>query len=319
MDPITKSVSSQPVTITGNNIFSNSYAGIAVRDGITGAVTITGNNIYSNTRGGIRMQKKCNLNISRNDIHDNLRGGIHTGSDLAGGGGFESALGSAVLTIEKNKIHNNGQTLAGAGIDVRHASGTIYNNLIYGNRRGGIRFGWEDVLDDSITEIVNNTVVNNGENGSGGGIIYDDLAGAVNDSPAGGPPGPLLIRNNISAYNEKAGIRAGFYNTVDSEEVAYNLAFDNWQSDGGYGDCSGIDWWFKCKKRQLGRYYLMSDEDLLIWDDPAFVSLTPGSEDFHLQGGSPAIDAGDPDPAYDDSDASPNDMGAYGGPDPIDW
>jgi hypothetical protein len=54
-----------------------------------------------------------------------------------------------------------------------------------------------------------------------------------------------------------------------------------------------------------------------IIDDPEFVNITPGSEDYHLQGGSAAIDAGDPDPAYDDADASRNDMGAYGGPDPM--
>jgi len=37
-------------------------------------------------------------------------------------------------------------------------------------------------------------------------------------------------------------------------------------------------------------------------------------EDFHLLPGSPAIDAGDPDPAFNDPDGSRNDMGAYGGP-----
>lgn len=36
--------------------------------------------------------------------------------------------------------------------------------------------------------------------------------------------------------------------------------------------------------------------------------------DFHLQPGSPCIDAGNPDPQYNDPDGSRNDMGAYGGP-----
>lgn len=39
-----------------------------------------------------------------------------------------------------------------------------------------------------------------------------------------------------------------------------------------------------------------------------------GATDFHLGAGSPCIDTGHPDPAYNDADGSRNDMGAYGGP-----
>jgi hypothetical protein len=319
LDPITKTVSSQPVTITENNIFSNTYAGIAVRDGITGAVTITQNNIHSNTRGGIRMQRRCNLNISRNTIRDNLRGGIHTGSDAPDGGGFIAGqIGEAVLTIEKNKIHENGQATMGAGIDVRHASGTIYNNLVYGNHRGGIRFG------DYITEIVNNTVVNNGTADSGGGIVYDDLAGAVNDPPAGVPPAPLFITNNISAYNKKAGIRACFDNTPGFEERDYNLVYLNngrtddcgWYTLGGVSYVDNL----RCANMQYGGCGahrpspLEMDDPHDIIADPLFKDM-PG-HDYRLQrvsegdaNDSPAINAGDD--GYD--------MGAHGGYDPIDW
>jgi hypothetical protein len=169
-------------------------------------------------------------------------------------------------------------------------------------------------------------VVGNGESDNGSGIVFDDLAGAVNDPPGGLRSTPYpLIRNNIAAYNEKAGIRPGFYNTVATEEVAYNLLYDNWQVDGSYFDCAGINWWFRCKKRQLGGYYLTSDEDVLTWDDPLFEDMTPGSEDFNLQASSPAIDAGDPDVSYNDAYLPPsqgtaiNDVGAYGGPDSLDW
>jgi hypothetical protein len=46
--------------------------------------------------------------------------------------------------------------------------------------------------------------------------------------------------------------------------------------------------------------------------DPLFVA--PENNDFHLQPGSPCIDAGDPIPEYNDTDGTRNDMGAYGGP-----
>ena len=49
-----------------------------------------------------------------------------------------------------------------------------------------------------------------------------------------------------------------------------------------------------------------------ITSDPKFVDADNG--DYRLQVGSPAMDAGNPDPVHNDSDGSRNDMGAFGGP-----
>jgi hypothetical protein len=316
--------SSQPVTITGNDyIHHNTYAGIGVIDAIGNTVTITQNDIYLNDRAGIRMKDSCNLVITENSVRDNVRGGIKTGDASADPGGFTGTYGSANLTIRQNKIYGNGQSGFGGGMDVRHADGTIYNNLVYENHRGGIRFG------DWIDEIINNTVSDNGnDNGTpadpdddrGGGIIYDDIyAGhAVNAQPVGTRTA-LPIRNNICTYNHRAGIRAGFYNTDGSEQTAYNLVFDNW----GYGNCTAAPVTeFLCKKRQLGSFYLTTDEDVLVWGNPQFVDR--GNDDYRLQGTSPAVDAGDT--SYGDDVSIPPgvgtltiDMGAYGGPYGINW
>ena len=52
--------------------------------------------------------------------------------------------------------------------------------------------------------------------------------------------------------------------------------------------------------------------------NPLFVAFSddgdPGNDDFHLQPGSPCIDAGYPDKIVNDVDGTRNDMGAYGGP-----
>jgi parallel beta-helix repeat protein len=313
LDPITKTKSSQPVTITGNNIFSNTEAGIAVRDGISGVTTITQNNIYSNTTAGIRMQRSCTLYINRNDIHDNLRGGIHTGSYQGEGAGFIAGhIGLGFLAIEKNKIYSNGAGGYGAGIDVRHMPGTIYNNLVYNNYKGGIRFG------DYITEIINNTVAGNG-NATGGGIAYDDLAGAVNANAAGAPPAPLLIRNNISVYNVSAGIRACFDNVDYADAKPYrdhNLLYDNF---GCAASCAR-----RCEAGQLGKWtadgsWYCPYASGFSWAPSDICGLDPlfkASDDYRLQrisegdsADSPAINAGDDN----------LDMGAYGGSDPLDW
>jgi parallel beta-helix repeat protein len=200
-------VSSQPVTVTQNDIYGNGQGGIGVLDRITGPVTISLNNIHANL-GGVGVQNGCTLEITRNSIYNNLRGGVHSGTDLLDGGGFAGALGSAQLTVRQNKIYGNGLSEFGAGIDVRHASGVIHNNIVYRNLMGGIRFG------AYIAEIKNNTVANNGQSETGGGISYDDLEGEVGDPPSGtlkdspNLPDPV-IRNNISAFNVNAGLRVG--------------------------------------------------------------------------------------------------------------
>jgi hypothetical protein len=49
--------------------------------------------------------------------------------------------------------------------------------------------------------------------------------------------------------------------------------------------------------------------------DPQFLNMD--LQDYRLSPSSPCVNAGNPDPAYNDLDGTRNDMGAYGGPDPI--
>jgi hypothetical protein len=326
------------VTITGNNnISSNTFGGIGIIDAIstTNAVTITENTIYSNSSGGIGIQNDCKLEISKNTIRNNVRGGIKTGDDSADPGGFSGAPGSANLTIMQNKIYGNGQSGYGGGMDVRHANGTIHNNLVYENHRGGIRFG------DWIDEIVNNTVSDNGnDNGTpgdqsddrGGGIIYDDISAgdAVNDPPEGALPNPnVLIRNNILAFDVMTGLRVGKEpsnltlcpSNPDRNDPAlgdkyrdYNLVYAN--NGTGETDCN----WalpdtlvMSCTNKQYGGCGADWDSypDLLYPNDmiadPLFVNR--GTDNYQLQADSPAKGAGD----------DGNDLGAYGGQNPITW
>ncbi len=309
-----KSANSQPVIIRGNNIHNNSSrGGIRLGVALTGTVTITQNDIDSNNWGGISIQNNCTAVITKNNIHaSTTRGGIHTGNET---GAFSGTAGGANLTIRKNKVHGNLNASRGGGIDVRHASGTIENNLVYGNARGGIRYG------DYVTEILHNTVVYNGQNDFGGGIIYDDPTDNVNvnDPPTGTCSSSPLIKNNISAYNEKAGFRVGgngYGCPADNPGYDYNLLYANypWNDIFSRSNSENCGWPdpddMSCIQQQYGGCGAYVDPGIVlnnpndIIDDPQFVLEL---DNYHLDNDSPAKIAGE----------GGVEMGAYGGGDPI--
>lgn len=53
-----------------------------------------------------------------------------------------------------------------------------------------------------------------------------------------------------------------------------------------------------------------------VTDDPRFVDFP---DDLHLEPDSPLVDAGPSGDEWADEDGSPNDIGVYGGPHPLDW
>ena len=125
----------------------------------------------------------------------------------------------------------------------------------------------------------------------------------------------------------------GFTNTLGSEERDYNLIYDNnpgawWMTaDCGYvaagGDYNTRQIDYKCLTGQYGfnpLYWdyipvktLKTQDPGDILDNPDFVSMTTGSEDYRLDDiivpQSPGIGAGE----------GGTDMGAWGGADPMDW
>jgi len=107
-----------------------------------------------------------------------------------------------------------------------------------------------------------------------------------------------IINSNFTAKNNiflnNAGMRGVATIYVDgsgTQDFSYNLFWNNRVSQ----STSGVT---------------LGPGNISI--DPKFVSET----DFHLQSGSPCINAGDPATQYSDWDGSTNDMGIYGGPNP---
>jgi parallel beta-helix repeat protein len=361
--------SSGIVTIGGDNwtnrnvIRSNTNAGIAVIDPLTSPASeliIQFNEIHTNTKAGIAFFNRCKVRIEDNEIKGHtFAAGIFTG-DWSGiyppdpdnppsSVKFERENGPADLTIKRNKVYGNR-----AGMRLDHASGTITNNLVYGNSRAGIRFGGNSTdaapftSSWGITDITNNTAAYNGSDVNdpiqgiyedrGGGIVYDDINAAhtnFSDPPQGTPPGSLVVKNNISAYNKKAGIRACFTNTPDAEERDYNLVYSNngtGETDCGWPDSINMS----CANKNFGgcggKWNLPGPPKILPDGpnnniaDPQFLDVEYRLKPLF----SPAIDAGDPDAFYNDNGSDDeadlpslgtlrNDMGCYGGPEPMTW
>ncbi|MFC1747729.1 right-handed parallel beta-helix repeat-containing protein [Pseudomonadota bacterium] len=300
-------------TITDNKIENSGRAGIRVSAHPDSVGIIERNIIDGSAYGGIAIMTALNLDIIDNEIKNSIRGGIHTGynewtldeSKLIG----LYPDGKLHMNVRGNKVHNNGRDDLGGGIDVRHASGVVENNLVYRNHMGGIRVG------DWIDGVNHNTVVENGM----GGIAYDDIEGAVNDPPHGSPAIPFPIRNNVLVGNGMAGVNAGTV-SFDWDDAGQQWVGSttgtcgNWVNDRQYNlftlnnglddSCNGDSVMPWCYFMQTATCTLNEGE---ILQDPLFVDKA--GSDFSLQSGSPAQGSG----------AGGVDMGAYGGSTPLNW
>lgn len=310
----------QPVNtmvIDHNTINDAGFAGIII-DQVVNAGSITNNTITNSGFGGLVFPAAGTYDVLNNEIAYSQRGGIHTGPGVDGfvwmPTVFRGNPGDLNLTIRGNSVHHNGSGDYGGGIDVRHASGVIENNLVYKNHFGGIRFG------DWISGINHNTVVDNGQTGMrGAGIVFDDLAGDINADPEGAPTTPFPMRNNILVNNYNAGINAGTLFTSGAScgdwvgLREYNLYSQN---NGASTGCHGNAFPF-CYFSQTA---ICTFNDGESNSAPEFVDAA--NEDYRLLATSVAVDGGDPASA-DDAALPPGegtlatDMGAYGGPNGI--
>lgn len=288
-------------------------------------------------RGGGVYCYTCSLTVRHCLIQNNVS---HNGNYNGTGGGLVSV--NAWPLIEHCTIRNN-QGDSGGGIafleDQADTSGcpVVRNSLIEGNVApycgGGIYVGAS-----SMPVIENNVISGNQAGGWGGGGIAlwngNDLH-------------PRTVSNNVVSGNWAGTDGGGVYIRYNSAALVNNTIVENAADSAGggvyvlnlgEGDCPQL---FNdiirdnVASRDPSVSLLDASTDVEIawsdveggWPGTGNIDQDPLFADalFHLPAGSPCVDAGNPDAAFNDECFPPsqgtvrNDMGAYGGPLGCEW
>ncbi|MGD9093284.1 MAG: right-handed parallel beta-helix repeat-containing protein [Anaerolineales bacterium] len=271
--------------IQNNIITTNRTVTSTFDDGRGGGIFVGGdsnaiiaqNRILNNTSGyggGIFHDGNMVITITVNEIVDNIasyRGGgiqierppdtvwaniISDNTAASDGGGM--LIWAAAPHVEANHITGNSAN-SGGGISMgNNATPSLQNNLLISNTQDGI------FVESSSPVVVNNTIVGNELSNSGDGIRLQSYFGC--EPPYCSTGG---ITNNIIVSYE-----VGIFGTgVITPVIDYNDVWGNTTAD----------------------YYLPTSvvtgtHNISL--DPLFTN--PTADDYHLQSGSPCVDAGDP-------------------------
>jgi parallel beta-helix repeat protein len=179
------------------------------------------------------------------------------------------------IDVVANLVHDNNEPgRQHHGIYYEASNGVIANNVVYGHTQGfGIQLRTDSPAGPSGVIVTNNTVTRNRM----GGIVVEHTASSI------------TLVNNISAFNQGAGIR-GYFSEEDhqDDEVGLgNVVHDNLYSDPVVSGPSA------------GARILRFGPNIVA--DPRF--LAAARADFRLRRGSPALGRAVPRyaPAFDRS------------------
>ena len=282
--------------VDGNQVYQNDGTGIEAIGLVTvadntasdsdwgihvdrGAVA-SDNVVHGNTHGIVVGGYQSSATARENLVYDNSDTGIlaYYGSAVAGNTSYHNATGISGFSYGSSNIIFRGQ---------------IVNNVTYGNTDQGV------LLDHAAagTWVANNTIVQ----AVGDGIRVTDAS------------------EHVQLWNNIIQVDTGFAMSIASNSQSgwqsdYNLIYtpgagqlSNW---GGLTFDSRSDWFYELG---LDAHSQVGETNAV---DPDFVD--PLNGDFHVQAGSPAVDAGDPTMDFA-LEPSPNggriNVGAYGNTD----
>jgi hypothetical protein len=243
---------------------------------------IVEDNETANFGAGMQIWDNGSLRGMFVDISDCIvqRNVVATAADGPGGISVEVpfSVGAkmADTTISNCQVLNNDAGVLGAGIYIDSGTGdtNLFNNIVAGNsvsndNGGGVYINNSDEGGGDIS-LTNNTITENVATGNGGGL-YVNLAN---------PTSGLDIYNNIIYSNSATGDGDDIYiANLDPNDIAINNNDFNYTSPTGFG----IDDDTNLTPDLTTAGNINADPD---FEDPA-------SDDYHLLGTSPAIDAGE--------------------------
>jgi len=278
------------VTVEGFNVSSTSGDGISV----TGSnnVTLSGNHVSyagqpakGQIAAGIALANTTDSLVSASTVDHNTRAGIH----LSGSTTRVEVLGNVAYS------NAAGYQRLAPGIDVRSSGNTIANNVSHDNEDSGLQF----YTGGSNSLAVDNLAYNNGDHGIDnlnvtgqriiGNTVYNNVTAGINVEAS--TTSSATVENNISVDNGINSPRTSSNIRVDSNSISgstvdYNLVSLRtpgtmyiWNGT-GYGSLTAF-------QQATGQ------EAHGVQADPKWTA--PGSHDYHLSAGSPAIDSANSD------------------------
>jgi hypothetical protein len=217
---------------------------------------------------------------------------FQNGDGSSDAGGLDIDLASADITVENCELIDNYTSDNGAGAYLASYSGTItvLNNIFIGNEGEGEGGGLNAYSYDGVITLINNVFQNNtteAEGSYGGGAYVDSYAGTMN-----------IINNTFTgnASGDEGGGLCVYSNSDDSSviNIYNNLIGDN--SSPSYPDSADV--YIFDGQNTVSNVF---NNDYNAFDRDGNGTLNQGnnisqnpllSADFHLQTGSPAINAG---------------------------
>jgi hypothetical protein len=266
-----------------------------------------GGGVYLSTAAGPYL--KFNRYVIGNKICNN-KALSPTGVLGSGGAGGGLAVASASLECKimyneicNNEIQVNTQISAkayGAGVLLQNqdentvfAENTIkYNKALNNSICYGAGLAIWNIDQTGNVSILKNIISHNSAGTYGGGLY---VGGHVNNAPS-------IINNTICDNSATNG--GAFY----VGRIGYNTSHPEIMNSILWNNGSSI-------QVEAGSVTVSYSDIEGGWTGPGNKNEDPLFADTlcHLAPGSPCIDAGHPDPKYNDEDETPNDMGAYGG------
>jgi hypothetical protein len=224
-----------------------------------------------------------------------IAGNVITDNRAGSGGGVTGWGGSAVIT-GNTIVSNHAQSGGGGGIDLSAMAATLHGNTIKDNQAN---YGAGLYLSNGRYTVTNNTIA--GNTGSSAINLY-------------GPENRVVMANGLAAGNSGTAfnVRQGELDLIHTT-IADNGGYGIWGNATETvrltntilaGNGGGI--WPDAQSQFYGSHNLFWDNGATLFTgthpivgNPLFVA--PGSGDYRLQAGSPAVDAGTPGgwPRYD--------------------